>query len=155
MSLSLAYDYRPMTSSSSGARIIKKNNTMRAISSSGTYSAVAPSDAFSEYETYNCPDWDGYGAQPISQQTVRAARSFSYLLPISGQRPDVAPGADGTIGFEWRFGARENREFILIDVGPANRVVAKRVFADGTVKVFAPTTVTTGARALINELLAP
>ena len=154
--MSLAYDfyYGPITSSGSGPRTIKKNNTMRAISS-GSYPAVAPSDLFSEYEAYNCADWDGYGAQPISPEIVRAARAFNFLLPISGQRPDIAPGADGTIGFEWRSGSAENREFILIDVGPANRVVAKRVFADGTLKTFAPTTVTTGARALINELLAP
>ncbi|MGV7215909.1 hypothetical protein [Bradyrhizobium sp. UFLA05-112] len=112
-------------------------------------------DEFTEYEGYDQPDWDGYGAEPISRETVRAARSFSRLLPPSVLKPDVAPGADGTIGFEWRFGFGSTREFVLVDVGPGGRVVARRVAADGIIKNFPHTTLTTGAKALINELFAP
>ncbi|MBR0848328.1 hypothetical protein JQ543_11310 [Bradyrhizobium diazoefficiens] len=122
---------------------------------SGKYSAVSVvDDGFTEYEAYSEPDWDGYGAKPITIETVRAARSFSRLLPADGPQPDVAPGADGTIGFEWRFGPMPDREFVLIDVGPGTRIVARRISANGRVWPFAPTTITTGAKALIQEIFS-
>ena len=59
-------------------------------------------DIFTEYESYNIRGWDGYDADPISSRTVETARSLNRLIPLTVRNPDVAPGPDGTIGFEWR-----------------------------------------------------
>ena len=87
-------------------------------------------DEFSQYDLYNlllhAPDWDGFGAEPISSETIRAARRFKSLWPRHIPIADIAPGADGTIGFEWRSGLPSDRTVVLIEVGPGNTVKALR-----------------------------
>lgn len=50
------------------------------------------------------PDWDGYGAIPVTREVFERAialvRSFPTTLPM----PDVAAEPGGEIGFEWRMG---------------------------------------------------
>jgi hypothetical protein len=64
-------------------------------------------DPFKDYRSdYSLSDWDGYGAHAIELDTIDAARSLYRFL--SNQLrvvspPHIAPGPDGTIGFEWRF----------------------------------------------------
>jgi hypothetical protein len=41
------------------------------------------------------------------------------MLPPTLGTPDVAPGADGTIGLEWVFQDRPVRK-LFIDIGPGN-----------------------------------
>jgi hypothetical protein len=74
-------------------------------------------DPFDGYAVYERADWDGYGAEPISKETVRAARKILTLLPKHFPNPDIAPGADGGVGFEWVFQNSSIRK-IFIDVGP-------------------------------------
>jgi hypothetical protein len=88
-------------------------------------------DRFSEYEAYEVDDWDGYGAEPIHAATVAWARSFFNMLPRGHLIPDVAPGADGTIGFEWAINQGNERQFIYVDVGPTERFRARRMSSDG------------------------
>ena len=76
--------------------------------------------SYFEYEKYNSPDWDGYGAEPISPETVKLGRAIYDLL--NGQRPDDAPGGDGSIAFEWRNG----EDMMCLDVcGDEFRVYGK------------------------------
>jgi hypothetical protein len=109
-------------------------------------------EIFSDYDAYSVGGWDGFEADPISRDTVFAARSFYRLLPMGHVRADIAPGADGTIGFEWRIGSRDNRTMILVDVGPADRVRARRVDRNGRSTVFPETSTGMGARNLVAEL---
>ena len=54
---------------------------------------------------YSEPGWDGDGAEPILPETVASARRFHAFLSTVERNlplPNIAPGADGTIGFEWR-----------------------------------------------------
>jgi hypothetical protein len=111
-------------------------------------------DEFSEYELYDFPNWDGYGADAIRMATVNAARGFQRLLPRTVPKADIAPGADGTIGFEWRSGPAHHRRFTLVDIGPGDLVTARKIYEDGRVEAFEPTRLETGARALIGELFS-
>lgn len=114
--------------------------------------ATTAADEFTEYESYNSAGWDGFDAQAISAETIREARNFALLLPRELGPADVAPGADGTIGFEWRTGSGDQREITIVDVGPGDRVVARRLFSTGKTAAYEPTTMRTGAAALIGQL---
>ena len=62
-------------------------------------------DRFSEYEELTVTNWDGYDAKPISPATVAAARWLASGMPAAMLNDaDIAPGGDGSIGFEWRAG---------------------------------------------------
>jgi hypothetical protein len=116
-------------------------------------SSVPPvPDEFTEYESYNVAGWDGFDAQAISGETIQESRNLFLLLPRELRSVDIAPGADGTIGFEWRTGSGDQRIVTIIDVGPGRRVVARRLFATGKSVQYPETTVRTGAIALIRQL---
>ena len=69
------------------------------------------------YDRYAVPNWDGYDADPITAETLSAARKFMTMLPATLGKPDIAPGADGTIGFEWILASGPLRK-LFIDIGP-------------------------------------
>lgn len=69
-------------------------------------------DPFDGYETLNFRGWDSYDAKPITPETIAIARAVADLL--RGQ-PDIAPGADGMIGFEWVDNAKDHRIFLDVD----------------------------------------
>lgn len=110
---------------------------------------------FSEYELYDVDDWDGYGAVPISRETVESARRFFLQIPRRFDYVDIAPGSDGTIGFEWRFGTGLNLSFVLIDVGPGELVSARKIDSSGKITPFLPTRVGAGSDSLISQLFHP
>ncbi len=53
---------------------------------------------FIECQTEN---WDGYGAQPISESAYINAIELYLQLPRQYPKPDITPEPDGAIGFEW------------------------------------------------------
>jgi hypothetical protein len=65
--------------------------------------ATQRAENFAEYRIYGTPNWDGYGAAPITKQTVEWAE---ILLAMFRAPPETAPCVDGTIGFEWIDSAR-------------------------------------------------
>ena len=76
-------------------------------------------DPLAGYERYASPNWDGFDAEPVTRATLASARRFLRLLPDTFGAPDIAPGADGTIGLEWSFTDRPLRK-LFIDIGPGN-----------------------------------
>jgi hypothetical protein len=78
---------------------------------------VVVPDPLAGYERYAQPDWDCYGAEPISRETVDAARRLLDILPDTLGRPHISPGSDGTIGFEWVSADGPLRK-LYMDVGP-------------------------------------
>lgn len=74
------------------------------------------------YEAYAVAGWDGYDAQPITSDTVAAAKTLVTLFPTTAPTPNAAPGVDGTIGFEWRFKSGPLRK-LFIDVGPSEKIL--------------------------------
>jgi hypothetical protein len=84
------------------------------------------------YEKYARSDWDGFGAEPITRETLNAARSILNNLPPPFTDPHVAPGADGAIGLYWSDDVRAQFSSLCIDVGPGAKWRAYWRIADGT-----------------------
>jgi hypothetical protein len=61
---------------------------------------------FSVLEETELPNWDGYGAKPVSMDTFAKALAFLDVLPSTFPRPEISALPDGEIAFEWRFGPR-------------------------------------------------
>lgn len=100
----------------------------------GTYPAGwedARDDPFKGYEKFAQADWDGDGAEPISHATVTWSKMMLAILPSNLGKPDIAPGADGKIGFEW---IRDKGELdrLFLDIGPGSQWRAYWLMRDGT-----------------------
>ena len=54
--------------------------------------------ALNDYEQYAAKDWDGYGADPVTPNTLAVGRA---LCDLFAKPPETAPGADGMVCFEW------------------------------------------------------
>lgn len=152
MSIAYPIDDRRISPSASRSRTLNLGDWVQFLAPPAFVPVVSLHDEFSEYEAYDVEDWDGYGAAPISIVTVNAARSFKRMLPRDTPLPDIAPGGDGTVGFEWRFGPPGEHCFVLVDVGPADLITARKINEDGAVKAFAPTRLDRSGRALIRQL---
>ena len=76
-----------------------------------------------ELRAYNIPNWDGYDALPIQPHTVDIALTLSHVLS-SDNPPDIAPGADGSIGFEWPL---PNNNLLTICVSADGAITGKLV----------------------------
>ena len=55
------------------------------------------------FEAYSIEGWDGYDAEPLSKNALDAARDWLDALPHWIPNPDIAPGADGSIGIDWTY----------------------------------------------------
>src|SRR5215813_11462595 len=87
-----------------------------ALSPSRAVARATRPDPFSDWDEYKTADWDGFGALAISDETIAAAREFYTMLPVLTD-VEIAPGPDGTIGFEWIFESGLLRK-LFVDVGP-------------------------------------
>jgi hypothetical protein len=47
------------------------------------------------------PDWDGYGAEPLTEETLVAAKTFLELIPFELPLPEIGVASTGDISFEW------------------------------------------------------
>lgn len=59
------------------------------------------------------PGWDGEGAEPISELTLRNARKIALLLSTRTRFPEIAPSTGDTIAFEWESDAG----YALMEIG--------------------------------------
>lgn len=59
------------------------------------------------------PGWDGYGAEPVSQDALQEIRKLLTLLPSDLSTPDIVPEPNGKIGLEWR---REKDKALVLSV---------------------------------------
>lgn len=71
------------------------------------------------------PNWDGYGAQPVSGATLAQALAFLDLLPSTLPRPEISPHPDGELAFEWSFGPRR---VLTISVSESGRLSYAALF---------------------------
>ena len=47
------------------------------------------------------PNWDGYGAQAVREETYHLAHQFLAALPLSTPLPSIGAEPDGQITVEW------------------------------------------------------
>jgi hypothetical protein len=109
------------------------------------------SDPLAGYDRYSTPNWDGYGAKAITPETIAVARQFIRDLPKIFGEPDIAPGADGTIGLEWSFRNRPLRK-LFIDIGPGNRWSAYWRRASGETRTLPSVAIAADAKASLQTL---
>lgn len=63
-------------------------------------------------------DWDGFGAEPVSQNALERAELFIRSLPESISMPEVSVEPDGDISFDWHpTGAKT----FSVSAGPSDR----------------------------------
>lgn len=71
--------------------------------------AVVIGYALAEYEAarrairhaFAEPDWDGYGALPVRDETKGNALAVLNQLEVSTCAPEITPNPNGTLSFEW------------------------------------------------------
>jgi hypothetical protein len=90
-----------------------------------------PDDPIAGYDVYARSNWDGHEAEPITLATVGYARKLLVLTPDIFGAPDIAPGADGSIGFYWSADQGPFRS-LCIDIGPGKKWRAYWRLRDGT-----------------------
>lgn len=61
------------------------------------------------------PNWDGYGAMPVSEATYRLAYQFLEALPLGAPVPSCGAEPDGHLTLEWH---RSPRWTLSISVSP-------------------------------------
>jgi hypothetical protein len=96
----------------------------------GLVDAKPRPDQFTDYESYDTPGWDGMNAAPIAPETLNAARRFSAGLPRE-PAPDIAAGPPGVIGFEWTLALSDGAPYLLVEVGPGERIQIEQIRKDG------------------------
>lgn len=58
-------------------------------------------ELFETVEECREPNWDGYGAQPVRDETYRFAYEFLTALPLDTPAPSVGAEPDGHLTVEW------------------------------------------------------
>jgi hypothetical protein len=109
-------------------------------------------NSLSRFASYNIPNWDGYGADPITNDTIKAARQFMKMLPKNLGDPEMAPGSDGIIALEWLFQTDHPLRKLFIDVGPGNVWSAYFRRSDGTKKTIPQQEITKETKNILKQL---
>lgn len=74
-------------------------------------------------------DWDGYGAEDITDKTIDVVRQFIQALPDTiTSVPDIVPEPTGNIGLEWRKGPDKT---FVISLGHDHEVSYAGIFGSG------------------------
>lgn len=72
-------------------------------------------ELFDVWNQCSSPDWDGYGARPVTYGAFMTALSFLKALPPGTPAPDVGAEPDGHITLEWY---RSPRRLLSVSVSP-------------------------------------
>lgn len=99
----------------------------------------AACDLTEMYKNCSKANWDGEGAEPISEPAYLEAARFIRLLPVVLPMPEIAPEPNGQIGLEWHlrrdhmfvvaFGGNQLITFAGL-FGPETRVHGTEPFSD-------------------------
>lgn len=65
-------------------------------------------------------NWDGCGAEPISQEAASDASIFLSLLPSALPMPEIVPEPDGDIGLEWE---KDRDNWLIVSCGK-NKIIS-------------------------------
>ena len=58
-------------------------------------------ELFETFEDCREPNWDGYGAQAVREETYDLAHQFLAALPLSTPLPSIGAEPDGHLTAEW------------------------------------------------------
>lgn len=69
------------------------------------------------WEECSQPDWDGYGALPVSDAAFEHACRFLLALPYSAKAPSVGALPDGSVSFDWQRARRHSLSVAIDGMG--------------------------------------
>jgi hypothetical protein len=69
------------------------------------------------WEDCRQPNWDGYRAVPVSQDTLRNTNVFLVSLPLSCPPPSIGAEPDGDLTVEWHFAPRHTLSVSITPTG--------------------------------------
>ena len=72
-------------------------------------------ELFQTFEECREPNWDGYGAQPVNEETYQLAYEFLEALPLGTPAPSMGAEPDGHITLEWYYSTRRT---LSVSVSP-------------------------------------
>ena len=72
-------------------------------------------ELFQTFEECREPNWDGYGAQPVSDETYHLTSKFLTALPPGTPGPSLGAEPDGHITVEWY---RSPRQTLSVSLSP-------------------------------------
>jgi hypothetical protein len=67
------------------------------------------------FEECREPNWDGYGAQSVREETYDLAHQFLTALPLSTPVPSIGAEPDGHITVEWH---RSSQQTLSVSISP-------------------------------------
>ena len=67
------------------------------------------------FEECRQPNWDGYGAQSVREETYDLAHQFLAALPLSPSLPSIGTEPDGHITVEWH---RSPQRTLSVSISP-------------------------------------
>ena len=67
------------------------------------------------FEECRQPNWDGYGAQSVREETYDLAHQFLAALPLSTLVPSIGAEPDGHITVEWH---RSPQRTLSVSISP-------------------------------------
>ncbi len=76
------------------------------------------------------PNWDGYNALPVEEETYRTAYVFVDALPSGTPMPSAGVEADGHLTLEWH---RSARRTLSVSVSPAGDLHYAALLGNGKV----------------------
>ena len=91
-----------------GRRHLRNSNAL----GSGTIDELG-----SVWDECRVPNWDGYGAIPVSQDTLRNAYVLLESLPAGFPAPSIGAEADGALTFDWYRSPRRTVSVSINDTG--------------------------------------
>lgn len=83
----------------------------------GQWAKGSLNELFQIFEECRHPNWDGYGAAPVSERTFLSACEFLEALPLGTPAPSIGAEPDGHITLEWH---RSPRRTLSISISPEN-----------------------------------
>jgi hypothetical protein len=93
----------------SGLDLLKSSLTF------GIFGKKAFDDLSLIFEECQRANWDGYEAEPVSEDTYQLASQLLKALPLGTSMPDIGAEADGNLTMEWY---RSPRRTLSVSISP-------------------------------------
>ena len=97
-----------------------RESSYRGLEQTAAYGKQSAYDELAEaFEECRAADWDGCGALPVEQDTLRNAYLFLESLPLGFPLPSVGADPSGHVSFEWYV---QPRRLLSVAVTPENEL---------------------------------
>ena len=88
------------------------------------------------YDLYlecNCRNWDGYDADPVTEENINIAKDLAMAVIEAGlPMPEFGADPDGEVMLDWYGPNRPNRSVISMSIGPSGQIAWASALPDGS-----------------------